>query len=283
MLIPGPPARSCASSWPSPAGRRRGLLARPRARAPRRQPPAVPRRRDLRAVAVHGLPGPVVAWLARGWPGRGLPAAIVRELMAAAISPARTARPCTVSRRELAGPGVAGRGFLAAAVVRELLAASAISPAACAVSRRDRARFGWPVRGPGTVSAERSCARSAGRRELAAEATDETRWVASVGDAEAGSPVPERYHGEPVVSLVFVHIGDVEEGAAADGDAWGSGDSLPSSGPLEGGSVTPKMSFSSWSSLKLYSSGSPVADGAMIWASLRRSAAEIFIPSAGAA
>ena len=51
-------------------------------------------------------------------------------------------------------------------------------------------------------------------RELAAEATDETTWVASVWDAEPGSPVPEHYLGKPVVSLVFVHIGDVEEGAA---------------------------------------------------------------------
>ena len=51
-------------------------------------------------------------------------------------------------------------------------------------------------------------------RELAAEATDETTWVASVWDAEPGSPVPEHYHGKPVVSLVFVHIGDIEEGAA---------------------------------------------------------------------
>ncbi|HEU5388931.1 MAG TPA: BBE domain-containing protein [Streptosporangiaceae bacterium] len=51
-------------------------------------------------------------------------------------------------------------------------------------------------------------------RELAAEAADETTWVASVWDAEPGSPVPEHYLGKPVVSLVFVHIGDVEEGAA---------------------------------------------------------------------
>ena len=51
-------------------------------------------------------------------------------------------------------------------------------------------------------------------REFAAEATDETTWVASVWDAEPGSPVPEQYHGKPVVSLAFVHIGDVEEGAA---------------------------------------------------------------------
>jgi FAD/FMN-containing dehydrogenase len=51
-------------------------------------------------------------------------------------------------------------------------------------------------------------------RELAAAATDETTWVASVWEAEPGSPVPERYHGKPVVSLAFVHIGDVEEGAA---------------------------------------------------------------------
>ncbi len=51
-------------------------------------------------------------------------------------------------------------------------------------------------------------------RELAAEASDETTWVASVWDAEPGSPVPEHYLGKPVVSLAFVHIGDVEEGAA---------------------------------------------------------------------
>ncbi|HEX5291313.1 MAG TPA: FAD-binding oxidoreductase, partial [Streptosporangiaceae bacterium] len=51
-------------------------------------------------------------------------------------------------------------------------------------------------------------------RELAAKATDETTWVASVWDAEPGSPVPEHYHGRPVVSLVYVHIGDVEEGTS---------------------------------------------------------------------
>lgn len=51
-------------------------------------------------------------------------------------------------------------------------------------------------------------------RELAAEAADETTWVVSVWDAEPGSPVPEHYHGKPIVSLAFVHIGDVEEGAA---------------------------------------------------------------------
>ena len=51
-------------------------------------------------------------------------------------------------------------------------------------------------------------------RELAAEAADETTWGASVWDADPGTPVPERYLGQPVVSLAFVHIGDVEEGAA---------------------------------------------------------------------
>ena len=94
---------------------------------------------------VHDLPAVVV-------PGRAWP-----RVASGTLSPGAASR---VSAAVV-------RGLLAAAVVRELLAASAISPAACAVSRRDRARFGWPVRGPGTVSAERSCARSAGRRELA--------------------------------------------------------------------------------------------------------------------
>ncbi|MGI5242083.1 FAD-binding oxidoreductase [Dactylosporangium sp. CA-139066] len=51
-------------------------------------------------------------------------------------------------------------------------------------------------------------------RELATEATDETTWAASVWDVEPGSSLPEEYHGKPVVSLVFVHIGDVEQGVA---------------------------------------------------------------------
>lgn len=51
-------------------------------------------------------------------------------------------------------------------------------------------------------------------RELAAEAADETTWAVSVWNAEPGSPVPARYHGKPVVSLVFVHIGDVGDGVA---------------------------------------------------------------------
>ncbi|MFG2045061.1 FAD-binding oxidoreductase [Dactylosporangium sp. NPDC048998] len=51
-------------------------------------------------------------------------------------------------------------------------------------------------------------------RELAAEATDETTWAASVWDVEPGSSLPQEYHGKPVVSLAFVHIGDVEHGVA---------------------------------------------------------------------
>jgi FAD/FMN-containing dehydrogenase len=51
-------------------------------------------------------------------------------------------------------------------------------------------------------------------RELAAEATDETTWAASVWVVEPGSPLPQEYEGKPVVSLAYVHIGDVEHGVA---------------------------------------------------------------------
>ncbi|HWD06283.1 MAG TPA: FAD-binding oxidoreductase [Amycolatopsis sp.] len=49
-------------------------------------------------------------------------------------------------------------------------------------------------------------------RELADEAGDETTWVASVWDAEPDTPVPAPHHGKPVVTLTFVHVGDVDEG-----------------------------------------------------------------------
>jgi len=51
-------------------------------------------------------------------------------------------------------------------------------------------------------------------RELAAEATDETTWAASVWAVEPGSPLPQEYDGKFVVSLAFVHIGRVEHGMA---------------------------------------------------------------------
>ncbi|TNC25190.1 FAD-binding oxidoreductase [Amycolatopsis alkalitolerans] len=49
-------------------------------------------------------------------------------------------------------------------------------------------------------------------RELADEAADETTWAASIWDADQDTPVPAEHHGKPVVTLTFVHIGDVDEG-----------------------------------------------------------------------
>ncbi len=51
-----------------------------------------------------------------------------------------------------------------------------------------------------------------GFRQLTEEASDETTWMASIGDAEADSFLPEERHGKPVVALMFVHVGRPEEG-----------------------------------------------------------------------
>ncbi|HUQ62463.1 MAG TPA: FAD-binding oxidoreductase [Acidimicrobiales bacterium] len=49
---------------------------------------------------------------------------------------------------------------------------------------------------------------------LAAEASEETTWIASIWNAEAGSFLPASCHTKPVVALVFVHVGSPEEGLA---------------------------------------------------------------------
>ncbi|NKQ57808.1 FAD-binding oxidoreductase [Amycolatopsis sp. K13G38] len=49
-------------------------------------------------------------------------------------------------------------------------------------------------------------------RELADDAGDETTWAASVWDADQDAPLPAESHGKPVVTLTFVHVGDVDEG-----------------------------------------------------------------------
>ncbi len=70
------------------------------------------------------------------------------------------------------------------------------------------------VSGAGFYAIEDGPAVLQGFRQLTEEASDETTWMASIGDAEADSFLPEECHGKPVVALVFVHVGRSEEGLA---------------------------------------------------------------------
>jgi FAD/FMN-containing dehydrogenase len=53
-----------------------------------------------------------------------------------------------------------------------------------------------------------------GFRQLTRDASDETTWIASIWDGGNDPSLPGECHGQPVVALVFAHVGRPEEGLA---------------------------------------------------------------------